>query len=167
MEFKNYCIVVMGDTLGVQSEIQKISETTPNILDAKGILISTFSSIANVDELTEWFKSNKRSFLIFELDNKHSGYNITKKEIHEGLFGFLEKIDNTLLSEEFFKNLKYIELKHKSNPIRKDLKKPILDEKSINKMSPKERIEMLNRLIDNGLDKLSEDEKKLLPLLAK
>ena len=61
MEFKNYCIVVMGDTLGVQSEIQKISETTPNILDAKGILISTFSSIANVDELTEWFKSNKRS----------------------------------------------------------------------------------------------------------
>ena len=167
MEFKNYCIVVMGDTLGVQSEIQKISETTPNILDAKGILISTFSSIANVDELTEWFKSNKRSFLIFELDNKHSGYNITKKEIHEGLFGFLEKIDNTLLSEEFFKNLKYIELKHKSNPIRKELKKPILDENSINKMSPKERIEMLNRLIDNGLDKLSEDEKKLLPLLAK
>ena len=101
------------------------------------------------------------------MDNKHSGYNITKKEIHEGLFGFLEKIDNTLLSEEFFKNLKYIELKHKSNPIRKELKKPILDENSINKMSPKERIEMLNRLIDNGLDKLSEDEKKLLPLLAK
>ena len=167
MEFKNYCIVVMGDTLGVQSEIQKISETTPNILDAKGILISTFSSIANVDELTEWFKSNKRSFLIFELDNKHSGYNITKKEIHEGLFGFLEQIDNALLSEEFFKNLKYIEIKHKLNPIRKELKKPILDEKSINKMSPKERIEMLNRLIDNGLDKLSEDEKKLLPLLAK
>ena len=167
MEFKNYCIVVMGDTLGVQSEIQKISETTPNILDAKGILISTFSSIANVDELTEWFKSNKRSFLIFELDNKHSGYNITKKEIHEGLFGFLEQIDNALLSEEFFKNLKYIEIKHKLNPIRKELKKPILDEKLINKMSPKERIEMLNRLIDNGLDKLSEDEKKLLPLLAK
>ena len=61
MKFRNYCIVVMGDTLGVQAEIQKISETTPNVLDAKGILISTFSSLVELNELKEWFQKQKIS----------------------------------------------------------------------------------------------------------
>ena len=89
MKFRNYCIVVMGDTLGVQAEIQKISETTPNVLDAKGILISTFSSLVELNELKEWFKENKRSFLIFDLDEESSGFNIMKKNVEDGLFGFL------------------------------------------------------------------------------
>jgi hypothetical protein len=167
MKFKNYCIVVMGDTLGVQAEIQKISETTPNVLDAKGILISTFSSLAEPNELTEWFKENKRSFLVFELDQKTSGFNITKKQIHEGLFGWLDKIDTNVMSDEFFKSMSESVIKSKLKPLRKELKINKLDEKLINNMSPKERHEKLNELIDNGLENLSEEDKKLLPLLAK
>jgi len=34
MKFRNYCIVVMGNTSGVQSEIAKICEGDPNVLDA-------------------------------------------------------------------------------------------------------------------------------------
>lgn len=101
MKFRNYCIVVMGDTLGVQAEIQKISETTPNILDAKGILIATFSSLAEPSELTEWFIENKRSFLVFDLDKESSGYHIVKKTIHEGLFGFLNNVNPEELTKEF------------------------------------------------------------------
>lgn len=157
----------MGDTLGVQAEIQKISETTPNVLDAKGILISTFSSLAEPNELTEWFKENKRSFLVFELDQKTSGFNITKKQIHEGLFGWLDKIDTNVMSDEFFKSMSESVIKSKLKPLRKELKINKLDEKLINNMSPKERHEKLNELIDNGLENLSEEDKKLLPLLAK
>jgi len=101
MKFRNYCIVVMGDTLGVQAEIQKISETTPNILDAKGILIATFSSLAEPNELTEWFIENKRSFLVFDLDKESSGYHIVKKTIHEGLFGFLKDVNPEVMTKEF------------------------------------------------------------------
>jgi hypothetical protein len=167
MKFKNYCIVVMGDTLGVQAEIQKISETAPNVLDAKGILIATFSSLAEPNELTEWFKENKRSFLVFELDQKTSGFNITKKQIHEGLFGWLDKIDTNVMSDEFFKTMSESVIKSKLKPLRKELKTNKLNEKLISNMSPKERHEKLNELIDNGLENLSEEDKKLLPLLAK
>ena len=107
MKFRNYCIVVMGDTLGVQAEIQKISETTPNVLDAKGILISTFSSLVELNELKEWFKENKRSFLIFDLDEESSGFNIMKKNIEDGLFGFLKNTNTNELTEKFAKAVEY------------------------------------------------------------
>jgi excinuclease UvrABC helicase subunit UvrB len=107
MKFRNYCIVVMGDTLGVQAEIQKISETTPNVLDAKGILISTFSSLVELNELKEWFKENKRSFLIFDLDEESSGFHIMKKNIEDGLFGFLKNTNTNELTEKFAKAVEY------------------------------------------------------------
>jgi excinuclease UvrABC helicase subunit UvrB len=107
MKFRNYCIVVMGDTLGVQAEIQKISETTPNVLDAKGILISTFSSLVELNELKEWFKENKRSFLIFDLDEESSGFHIIKKNIEDGLFGFLKNTNTNELTEKFAKAVEY------------------------------------------------------------
>ena len=107
MKFRNYCIVVMGDTLGVQAEIQKVSETTPNVLDAKGILISTFSSLVELNELKEWFKENKRSFLIFDLDEESSGFNIMKKNVEDGLFGFLKNTNTNELTEKFAKAVEY------------------------------------------------------------
>ena len=95
----------MGETKGALDEIIKISETKPNLLDAKGILIATFSSIAEPSELTEWFIENNRSFLIFDLSKKSSGFNIIKKEIHEGLFGFLKDIDVDEMGENFIKTI--------------------------------------------------------------
>lgn len=103
MKFRNYCIVVLGDTIGVQSEIQKISETTPNILDAKGVLIATFSSLAEPNELKEWFIENKRSFLVFDLDKDSSAYHIFKKNIHDGLFGFVKDVNPDELTKKFVK----------------------------------------------------------------
>ena len=111
MKFRNYCIVVMGDTLGVKEEIQKVSEITPNILDAKGILIATFSSIVEPNELTDWFKENNRSFMVFDLNKSVSGFNITKKEIHEGLFGFLKTINVESMGNDFFNNLSVSDVK--------------------------------------------------------
>lgn len=168
MKFRNYCIVVMGETKGALDEITKISETKPNVLDAKGILIATFSSIAEPSELTEWFIENNRSFLIFDLDKKSSGFNITKKEIHEGLFGFLKDINVDEMGKNFIKTIDVdgVYVEPKSRPIQDSLKNK-LDPKKIEEMGPSEKQELLNQLIDSGLENLTEQDKKLLPLLAK
>jgi hypothetical protein len=60
----------MGDTKNVLPEIVKISETKPNILDSKGILIATFASIAEPKEITDYFKLNGRNFLVFDLNEE-------------------------------------------------------------------------------------------------
>jgi len=170
--FRNYCIVVMGDTLGSQEEIIKVSEIKPNVLDAKGILIATFSSIIEPSELTEWFTSRNRSFLLFDLNETSSGFNITKKDIHEGLFGFLKNLNVEQMNEDF---LRAIHLSSDTKAVKTDKKKTqkdtknknLLDKTKIEKMSNYEKDELLNQLIDNGLEKLSEHDKTLLHLLAK
>ena len=93
MKFRNYCVVIMGNTKDVIIEIEKVSEGKVNVLDAKGVLIATFSSNIEPKEMTDWFRLNKRSFLVFDLDPENSGFAIAKKEIHEGLFGFIDDID--------------------------------------------------------------------------
>lgn len=170
--FRNYCIVIMGDTLGSQEEIIKISEIKPNVLDAKGILIATFSSIIEPSELTEWFTSRKRSFLLFDLNESSSGFNITKKEIHEGLFGFLKEFNVEQMNEDFLRTINMSsETKTTKNNNKKtkteNKDKNLLDPVKIEKMSSFEKDTLLNKLIDSGLEKLSEHDKTLLPLLAK
>lgn len=169
MKFRNYCIVVMGDTKGVLAEITKISEQKPNVLDAKGILIATFSSIGEPNELSDWFTENRRSFLIFDLDEKNSGFNIIKPEIHEGLFGFLQNVDLDEMNEEFINSIDVdtgVEVDGKVKPLRDSLKNKI-NPSEINKMGASEKEEFLNTLIENGLENLTESDKKLLHLLVK
>jgi DNA-binding protein len=171
MEFRNYCLVIMGETKNVFSEIEKVSETQPNILDAKGILIATFSSALKPNELTDWFRLNKRNFLIFDLNPNASGFNILKKEIHNGLFGFI-----TANADEL--NLKAYDLSKaiemtsdtKNTKVNIKGKKTItekLSDSDIKNMSVSQREIMLNKIMDKGVKNLSEEEKKLLQRLAK
>lgn len=169
MRFKNYCIVVLGDTIGVIPEIVKVSEIEPNTLDAKGVLIATFASTLSPAELTAWFTERRRSFFVFDLSEKSSGVNIVKESIHEGLFGFLKTIDTDGMTEKF---LRAIEMSsdtktsiNSSN--KKTSKTKELTEQDIEKMSDKERTKKLDELLDIGIENLSISEKKLLPLLAK
>ena len=67
MKFRNYCTLILTETEGVVDEIEKISESKVNVLDAKGILIATFSSSLEPCEITDIFKLNKRNFFLFGL----------------------------------------------------------------------------------------------------
>jgi hypothetical protein len=180
MKFRNYCVVVMGDTKGVFNEIEKISDDKPNILDARGIVIATFSSALDVKELTDWFKVNDRSFFVFDLDPELSGYNITKKEIHDGLFGFLATMDKDYLEKKAFNLMSAIEdakiihenskknkQKDKSVNVKTVIKTRRLTESEIESLTPREREEIMNKIIDNGVENMTEYDKKILPLLVK
>src|SRR6478609_3594146 len=100
MKFKNYCVLLMGRTEGSALEIEKISDSKPNILNAKGLVIATFTSFVSVQEISAWFKMNKRSFFVFELNDETSDCFIDKVAIQEGLFGFLKNVDKDKLEEK-------------------------------------------------------------------
>jgi hypothetical protein len=161
MTFRNYCIVAIGNTNGVEGEITKVSETKPNFFDAKGLFIATFSSFIEPNELTEWFTECGRNFMVFDLDEKNSGFNITNKTIHNGLFGFLNNINVEEVTNAFIETIPDYEYDRIKNETNK------LDAEKIEKMGVSEREELLNKLIDSGLENLSENDKKLLALLVK
>lgn len=173
MKFRNYCIVVMGDTGKVIKEIEDISEIKPNILDAGGLLLCTFTSTATVKELTQLFIDNNRNFLIFDLDEKSSGVNIIKKTIHDGLFGFLKTVN---IEDKTKKLIREIESTsdgygktNKKTPKRITVKPIVkrINEDDIMNMTKNEKKQMMDMMIDNGVEKLTEHDKKILQLLAK
>jgi hypothetical protein len=168
----------MGDTKGVFNEIEKVSDDKPNVLDARGIVIATFSSALTTKELTDWFKLNQRSFFVFDLDPETSGYHITKKEIHDGLFGFLATMDKDVLKKrasnlmDAIEDAKIIQENSKRFKVEERIVKTVvrprkLTESEIEDMTPREREEIMNKIIDNGVENMTDYDKKIMPLLVK
>jgi hypothetical protein len=176
MKFRNYCLVVIGDTAGVKDEIAKISETVPNFLDGKGLFIATFSSAVSPKELTDWFTLHRRNFMIFDLNPESAGFNINRKETHEGLFGFLKTMN---LDDETAKLLREIRQTADTRSDRIDVKpikngpsgftvtEKVITEKDVDKMTKHDREVLWNKLIDNGVENLTEQDKLVLGYLAK
>ena len=170
MKFRNYCVVVMGETKEVFPEIVMISETTPNVLDAKGVLIATFSSVVEPKELTDYFKLNGRNFFLFDLNPENSGYNIVKDEINEGLYGFIKDMDDENLKQKTDSLIQEISSTTVTNRVVKSKKSRTEKEEytmaDLDNMSPKDKNDLMNKLIDKGADNLSEYDKKLLSKLS-
>ena len=148
MKFRNYCMVVIGNTKAVYPEIDKVSEGKPNFLDGKGMIIATFTSFMDPTELTDYFISNARNFLLFDLNTENSGYFITKSDIHEGLFGFLKEMDEEELknkSEEFLTILKSETITSSAETVTT---KCLVTEKEILQMSKTEKQDLFNKIID-------------------
>jgi len=174
MKFRNYCIVVMGtmDGSDVRLEIEKIAESKINVLDARGLLIATFTSGVSPKELTDWFKLNKRNFLLFDLNDDNSGFNITKKDIHEGLFGFLSEMSNKDLEDKTVEFLKDIEMTSDTKNFtsfvkenRKKVKVKKITKEDVKKMTIKEKQELQDSIIDNGVENMTEYDKEILSFL--
>lgn len=170
IKFRNYCMVVMGETKEVIPEITKIAETTPHILDAKGILIATFSSVVEPRELTDYFKLNGRNFILFDLNSDNSGYHIIKDEINEGLFGFLKDMNEENLKQKTNSLIQEISSTTVTNRAKKVGKPRIVKEEyslaEVDNMSPRDKNDLMNKLIDKGVENLSEYDKKLLSKLS-
>lgn len=177
MKFRNYCILVMGaiDNDGIKLEIEKITDSKINLLDARGILIATFTSGVSPKELSDWFKLNKRNFFLFDLDEENSGFNILKKDISDGLFGFLNEMNDKILDEraaEFLKDIKVsepIDIKGYSRPLRTSIRKEVkpkqLTKEEVQKMTIKEKQELQDKIIDNGVENMTEYDKEILSFL--
>lgn len=177
MKFRNYCIVIMGKTDGCKLEIGKIAEDSPRFLDAKGITISTFVSVAEPGELSDYFKQMGRNFMIFDMDQQFSGYHLTNDKLHDALFGHitseldveLEQMSNRLIDEIH----KTSEGKSTSgatkNPDKGDKIVDLaeLRKKQVKAMGLKEREELLNNIIDKGPENLTNLDKEILEFLTK
>jgi hypothetical protein len=158
--------MILGNTKDAISEIEAISDSKVNILDATGVLIATFSTAVEITELNDYFKLLKRSFFLFDLNPENSGYHITKESIHEGLFGFLSKVNTSVREQDL---LDMIKSTTKASKTKKEVKVKVkeLTEEEIMNMKPIQKKTLFNELLDKGYENLTDNDKKILPLLAK
>lgn len=169
MKFRNYCIVVMGNMEAVKNDIIKIAETKPRYLDAKGILIATFASVAEPSELKEFFNFNGRSFLLFDLEDGVSACHLDNEKLNLHLFGHLGEQSNNLkeMSEKLMGDLSASTNHNKAvkETITKSPKKVDYLE-----MSKKERELMVNSIIDKyntiGIEKITDSDRDILKKIS-
>lgn len=182
MVFRDYCIVVLGKSDGVLMEIVNISDNKPKILPAKGIVICTFNSVADAKELEDYFTSLGRTFFLFEVGADNTGYNITNKEVHQGLFAEIESKDNdlsdksksllnTILDSIPFTfptsgNTPDVNLRLETKEIKTETKK-VFKEELYKNLSNKEKIDIINEILDKGHENMDEYDKKVLKVLSK
>jgi hypothetical protein len=167
MKFKNYCVVFMGDTTNALLEISQVSEIPPNIIDAKGIFIATITSGLNVGEISDFFNTCGKSFLVFELDGKTSGVKITKDILHDKLFGFLNTNNKQKLSEKSDNFLQSIKISSDTTNNKTTIKEIPITKNMVNKMSISEKEELQNKIIDKGVSNITEQDKIILDYLWK
>lgn len=160
------------DKENIIAHIQKLSKIELNVLDAKGIMIVTFTSPFTASELTELLMLSNISFLIFDLNKSNSGFHITKKEIHDGLFGYLKQINLEKITDELIDEINLSMNKRHIKVKTKDVKNVKVYEKKITlddikKMTVKEKEEIQNKIIDNGVENMTQYDKKILKNLWK
>lgn len=172
MKFRNYCLVIIGNTEGVEDEIKKICETGPNSIKGGGLVVATFSSAVEPKELNDWFRLNKRSFFLFDLNADTSGFHIIKPDIHEGLFGFLKTVNLEDKTEELLREINLTsDTRNPRTSSRRESYRKVVEKKitpeDIEKMSKDEKDKLWNKIIDNGVEKMTEEDKNLLQILSK
>jgi hypothetical protein len=178
MRFRKYCVIILKNTEKAIEEIDKICEGVPNILNGGGMIIATFISALEPKEINDWFISNERNFLFFELNPDSSGYNIINEKLNTALFGFLKNDDLDLKRDNFLREIN-LSSATTNNVVRavnvKKITKPKVEVKitatDIADMGEVEKRKLFDKILDNanqnGVIKLSNYDKKLLQLLAK
>ena len=186
MKFRNYGIVVMGSMESVRDDIIKVSETEPRYVDVEIGVILTFTSVMEPAELKDFFKFNRRSFLLFDLDDQNSGYHMDNKEQHNHLFGHLNNQGDQLkdMSERIMTDISATTKETKgvdTDNIPDGLKQAMFKaskgrgipkkQKSspkihINDMTKKEMETVVNTILDKGFSKLTNSDKNILKKIS-
>ena len=177
MRFRNYSIIILGELSETTAiEVFKVAQDTPNLMKYKDtdVIVATFTSALEVNELNEYLKTFEFNFLFFDL-NSDCGFNINNESVHKDLFGDfklkntseLEDLSNKMLDEihksrRGFKNKKAVNT-------RKSIKKnDITDIEVIVDGLDKCDIEgMINDILDKGLKNISEFDKAIMDNLIK
>jgi len=155
---RSYCLIGMSDVEGVKEDLSHIAESDINYVTGKDIIIVTFKTTFKIGELEEFLNMHERTYIVFEATPGFFSANLNNDEFQKALFGGI--IDNS--SRKVFT----IEdgIKEFMESVKEDLEYEDLKwtkEERI-KISPPSLDDILDKIGEVGIDKLSDSEKNIL-----
>lgn len=181
MLLKNYCGVFFNSIEDIAYDIFRICEGKPTKATGDGIVIYTFVCALDTRTLTEYFKVANRNFLLFELNDNTSGFNFTDKQKENKLFDLIKndkrKSDFEDLSNQLMDDLvNTVRIEPTPKDLNLDYLKSLIDDDGlrrkpkkidINHLTKSEINNEIDKLIDKGINNLSNAEKEYLENLSK
>jgi len=184
MKFRNYCIIAMGKMDGIKNDIVKVAESKPRYIDAKGILIATFSSVVEPSELKDFLNFNNRSFFLFDLNENNSGCHLDNEKLNHHLFGYLMDSEDKLkdmsdrlsdavsdavrdrLDDVSDDETEYVSATTRNSGYVKPIRRNNYNIIKLTNMSNKDKETLLNGILDKGFKKITESDMKILKKLS-
>ena len=187
MIVKNFCVVFFTPIDGCVDDILNISISIPKVMKGKGINMLTFSSNIDIESITNYLTKNNRNFLLFDLDKSSSGFNFTDKEKESDFFGFIntnidysefERYTNDLLDDlvnsnfvdDPTKDTEYIWSHDEGeNMVTSGFTSNVINKHidvRLESLSNKERNDLVNSIIDKGIDNLTDLDKDVLEKIS-
>lgn len=139
---KKYIFFGFGEVKGLLSILKKLPVTNATIIDSGGLFLSCFESDSSLDEIYELIKEPLTKYS-YSLDYYTPGQ--TKFSLVDS------KILNNLLTAYASDS----EISQSENT-----------EIDIHKLTPKEKEEWTDRILEKGVENITDDDKKLLRLLT-
>ena len=168
-KYKNYCIIVLGKVTGVIDEISEVSEFDVNFLEDTNVVIATFSTILTVNGLKDHFDSYNRGYFIFELGIDNYAVNVGRNQIYNILF---KKFENGGDLTDDIATKQFLDKMNKSMDgmgLTEILDIEAIEEEKeidVSTLSPSERKDMVNEIIDKGVENFTKKDKELLTKLT-
>jgi len=156
MEVKNYCLIVIENTKGLKSDIIKIAEGRPRLLDTPSFALATFSSAFDVNELKELFSHGGRSVIIFEIEDGKYGALLNDKLKHDFVFGHIQEFGKEIAKDMTDKLV---------GSYLSDTKEKVSEEKEdidITKLTEEEKMQIRDAIYDKGYENIDDEDKKML-----
>ena len=164
-KYKNYCIIVLGRVNGVVDEISEVSEFDVNFLEHTNAVVATFSASINIKEIKAHFDSHNRGYFLFELGINNYAVNVGRKSIYNTLFKKFENggdLTDDIGTKEFLEKLKGKDLAQILEFTDATIVEDGDEEIDIDSLTNEERKNMINEIIDKGVENFTKEDKELL-----
>ena len=185
LEKNKYCLICLGDTKGIRDEILSISLDPYKYIQGDNMVIVTFVTFLSPIEMRELFGSTEyRSYFLFEMTSDTAMVSLSDKDLQDYLFDSLvnpkstldiidtpfgsmgvNKMDNSVEKGELFRPDKESVNKRMSFNGR-DVKNKgsKFSEDKLNSYSKEERDELVDTLLEKGIN-LTDNDKEVLNFL--
>lgn len=159
IRLKKYCLIGLDNIEEIQKDLEFISNDVVNFATGEELIIATFKSELNIIEMEEFLNIEKRAYIVFEMLPATFSANLLIEKFQKALFG--GKVDNREFTPLFEARMKMENIMTSSEEIV-DLNK-IMDVEPIKPTMD----ELLDKINNVGLDKLSKIEKQYLKEYSK
>jgi hypothetical protein len=137
---KKFCIIILGDNSKRAEMLMLIPSDRVAFLDAKGVSIATFVCSINIDDIKSILKDyvGKYNFFIYEVNDE----------------SFVSMSDDSILNTLFQLSFDL------------DVKEQVETEKISEGLSEESRLELIDSLLDKGIQNLTNEELNLLKKIS-
>ena len=164
VKVKEFCVVILGDVGGAKDEIMLLAEEEVKFVNSGGLVVGTFKSAMTPNEIKSFLSENNRNFFLFEMGLDNFSVNFIDYKIYEHLF----KEHDKMVTKNLETSIKYFEKVNLDEIVEiKEITNVEYIVNKVDKLTPKTQEELIDSILDKGLDNWSLEDKIIIEHLTR